>query len=231
MAQTPCRALDLSGSDLLQTDARGRLRQAQIRKLAGLQLQAQLLQFLLQLPVTPVHLDIVVLQLLLVADHLFLLCLPGQPLPLKAVPLLVPSPLLPLQFLAQPFHLSPQATPCPSRCPLHLGLITLCQEERVGGGRGYRGIPESRCFGIQMPGLLPEPLSLLAVPLKLLRAGLQLLLPSSGCLLQAPGTALTDPQGGPGLTEGHPQRHQLTALLDQLCLRFLQLLLQQGDLT
>lgn len=38
------------------------------------------------------------LQLLLVADHLLLLRLPGQPLPLKAVPLLLATPPLPLQL-------------------------------------------------------------------------------------------------------------------------------------
>ena len=68
----PCRggakALDFGGSDLLQADAGCWLRQAQVCEFPGLQLQTELLQLLLQLPVTSVHLDVVVLQLLLVSD-------------------------------------------------------------------------------------------------------------------------------------------------------------------
>ena len=88
------------------------------------------------------------------------------------------------------------------------------------------------CAGLAFsPSFLPQPLSLLTVPLQLLGTGLQLQLPCPGRLLEAPCPALTDPKRCPGLPQCHAQGHQLAALLYQLCLRFLQLLLQQGDLT
>lgn len=63
-------SLDLSGSDFLEVDVVAATVDLVVLHVPVLQLQTQLPHHSLEVPVPAVHLDVVLLQLLLVADHL-----------------------------------------------------------------------------------------------------------------------------------------------------------------
>lgn len=79
---------DLGGCDLLK----GRVRWVTELGQGVLALKPEMLEPLLEPPVAPVHLDVAVLQLLLVADDPLLLALPRAAFLLEGIPLLLPTP-------------------------------------------------------------------------------------------------------------------------------------------
>lgn len=62
--------LDLSGSDFLKVDVIAATVDLKVFHVPVLQLQTQLPHHSLQVPVSTVHLDVVLLQLFLIANHL-----------------------------------------------------------------------------------------------------------------------------------------------------------------
>lgn len=187
-----------------------------------------MLEPLLEPSIAAVHLDVAVLQLLLVVDHPLLLTLPRAALLLKGVPLLLPA--LPLQG-----HLCPQPLQLPPQPRTATGLFAGLGTTLSRRGTPLAGLVASPTGGFPQPchlllepaGFGTEEVSLALAPLQFVGADLQLQCLQPSSLLQPLRPPLACLQLRPRLPQLRPQPQQLGTPLRQLCLRLLQLLLKQ----
>ncbi|KAF3853876.1 hypothetical protein F7725_014564 [Dissostichus mawsoni] len=224
--------LNFRGGDLIKVD----LVAAALVLLSALQFVV-----LLQLSVPAIHLHIVLLQLLLVADNFVLLLLPYPALLLEPPRLLLgPLPLVG-QLRPHPVHLHLHALQgLAAALPLGLRLITLvcehvflCFVEHLTLSVSWpligQSISEVSHLSLKASHLLSEQLCFALAPLKFVLAHLQL---QGSCTGGAVGLLEQDlgvGQFSTSLSELTPQGDDLPHTLGQLHLHLLQLLLQQRD--